>query len=230
MTQTQRELFDELREVAMVELEQCVIDGTMPGVNLIRARQIMEHPERFPDPRDPKSQIDLLKGEVNAKLQSIEVHLNNHARTKKPLVIFAAFEPQQKMLYDFVKSRGLSVAILDRDKSTTQRDKIDQGFRAGAYQVLICSPPIAGVGYNWQFWGPSQIEVEHVIFASLTYLDTDYLQAMRRFVRQNRKTNLLVTILAYIDSIDQRLFELYTKKSTHANKVDPTREIIQISM
>lgn len=42
MEPEQRRMFDELREKAFLELDEFFVDGTQPGVNMIRARQVME--------------------------------------------------------------------------------------------------------------------------------------------------------------------------------------------
>ncbi|MFC7661771.1 hypothetical protein ACFQWF_01480 [Methylorubrum suomiense] len=55
MNDRQRRAYDKFRETALLELEQFFIDGTQPGVGFIRARQIMEHPNSFPDLVTPAS-------------------------------------------------------------------------------------------------------------------------------------------------------------------------------
>lgn len=223
----QRELYDELAEQAMVELEEVMVDGTVPGVSVIRARQIMEHPEAFPDPRgEGYNPIDLLDGALNGKLERLQIMVEDHAQRGTPFVIFAAFVAQQDRIFQLVEEAGVKVELMNSIKSARQRSQIDEQFRAGKIQAIVTSPPIAGVGFNWQFWGPKKDEVCHAIFASLTYLDTDYSQAVRRFVRAKRARPLRVSVLAYEDSIDDRMMKIIEVKSKDANKVDATREVI----
>lgn len=222
----QRELFDEIQRAAILELEEVMIDGTLPGVMVTRARQIMEHPEQFPDPRG--GTIDLLKGEKNGKLQRLEVHFEDHLRTGKPLIVFSAKPKQQQAIHQLATQQGLKACLLDSRTNSAERDRLDRAYQAGQYQVMVASPQIAGIGFNWQFWGPDRIEVDHVINACLSYLDTDYIQSMRRAIRQKRTKPLRVTNLQYIDSLDQAIAAILRRKSIDANLVDPTREILAI--
>jgi hypothetical protein len=80
MTPKQREFYDEFEAAALLELEDSWLDGTLPGVNLIRCRQLMEHPQTFGPP------LDTIK--LTGKEERLLIHLEDHR--KKPLVIFGA--------------------------------------------------------------------------------------------------------------------------------------------
>lgn len=227
MSPRQREIYDEFEETAVLELERFFVDGTLPGVATIRARQIMEHPNHFPDLMEPGKYVDILKGQPSGKLERIDIHLEDHVRTGKPLVIFSVLIPQQRQIAELARSKGLRVAIMNgTDNTAKMNGQIDEDFRKGLYDVLVVTPAVASVGFNWQYWKDQ--EVEHVIFASIDYLDTNFYQAYRRFIRGKRKTPLLITVLEYIDSLDQRVFGILKQKSTDANAVDPTRQILNL--
>lgn len=220
--------YDEFEENAVIELEEVMISGK-EGTNLIRCRQIMEHPRAFPDPRADGAVIDIVDGELTGKEESILIDLEDHARTGKPLIIFASLRPQQKALYKLVQEFGMSAALLDSSCSATERARIDEAFVAGRVQCLIGSAQIASVGFNWQFWGPHKIEVPHIIFASTNHMDGDFIQAYRRAIRQKRTTPLRVTVLRYANSIEKRIHANVCRKSRDANRVDPTREILEFA-
>ena len=228
MHPAQREIYEELEEAAIVELDKFFIDGTLPGVKLIRARQIMEHPNHFPDLRDPegKTIIDICPGAVPPKQDRIELHFDDHFQLGTPVVTFASLVQQQKALMALAQKCGLTTALINGNTSATKRYEIDQAFRAGKIQAPILSPQCADVGLNWQFWGDK--EVDHTIFASLDYLDTTFIQAYRRFIRGKRSKALRITVMEYRDSIDQKIFGILYRKSEEAAKVDGVRQILSL--
>lgn len=227
MTPRQREIYDEFEAAAVIELEKFFVDGTQPGVGFIRARQIMEHPNRFPDLTNPGEFVDIMAGETPAKEQALEVHFHDHLRTGKPIIVFSSMIPQQERIFDLADRMGLSVAIMNGQTSSKRRQAIDEAFRAGLIQVLVCSPAVAAVGFNWQFWGDQ--EVDHIVFASLDFKDTSFFQAYRRAMRGKRSTPLRITILEYRRSVDQRIFEINRVKAADAHLVDPTRQKLELS-
>lgn len=227
MNAKQREIHDRFRDDAFLELDKFIVDGTLPGVATTRARQIMEHPNHFPDLSRPdeKIYIDILNGEKPAKLEALEIHFEDHKRTGKPVIVFAFFVPQQRQIAQLAASMGLRAAVMNGETSTTDRANIDKRFCAGLIDVLICSPgTVSSVGWNWQWAG--QQEVDHVINASLSYMDSDFSQGYKRAVRGQRKSPLRVTTMAHYESLDLNVMAIQIRKSRDANLVDPTREIL----
>ena len=222
----QRAIYDELEAQALVELERFFIDGTLPGVGLIRARQIMEHPNQFPNLAGPGF-VDICPGERSGKEQRVEIHFTDALERNKPIVVFAALKPQQRDLHALALRLGLTSELVNSDTPGHKRDQIDLDFQAGKLQSIVCSPACAGVGFNWQYWGNQ--EVDHIVMASLDFLDTSFIQAYRRFIRGQRATPLRITVLAYRESLDQHLFGVLHTKSKEANRVDGVRQIINLN-
>ena len=232
MNDKQRAIYSEFEENAMLELENFIIDGTLPGVNLIRARQIMEHPNYFRDLRDPYNlpHVDIMPGERPAKLEALEIHFEHHLQTNTPVIVFAALVPQMREIHALAERMGLRPGpILNGDATAAEKNDADVGFVSGKYQCLVGSAPVCSVGYNWQDWGSNLIETDHVIFASLTYMDSDFIQGYRRTIRRARQRPLRVTTQAYIDSVDIKIMGINVRKSRLANQIDPTREIIRFN-
>lgn len=230
MNPKQRAMYDKFEEEALLELDDFLVDGTLPGVATTRARQIMEHPNCFPDLRDPKKlpPVDIMPGERPAKLEAIEIHLEDHVRTGKPIVIFAAMVPQTYEIAELGKQMGMRVApVINGETPMKLRNEADVGFQEGRYNMIVATPPTAAVGYNWQDCGTQ--EVEHVIFASLSYLDSDFDQGFKRTIRRKRKGPLRLTTLAYMDSIDIKLMSILRRKSRDAHLVQSNREPISFS-
>lgn len=224
LSEKQRKRYEEFEESAVIELDDVIIDGLEGGATQ-RARAIMEHPRHFHDPRFPGQTLDIVDGELTAKEEALLVHFEDHLRTGKPLIVFAALRPQQKEILRLAQASGLTACLIDSDTSAMKRGQLDEDFRAGKYQVMIGSAQIASVGYNWQFWGPSNIEVDHVIFASTNYMDGDFGQAYKRAIRGRRSGPLRVTLMRYVDTLEHKIHAIICRKSREAHKVDPTREV-----
>ena len=94
-----RALYDKFEAEAVLELEKFFIDGTLPGVAFIRARQLMEHPNRFPDLTEFGRWVDIIPGKRNGKVERLDLHITNHVENDTPVVIFAAMVPQQREIF-----------------------------------------------------------------------------------------------------------------------------------
>ena len=225
MSPKQQAIYEEFEREAILELENFMIDGTLPGVATIRARQIMEHPNFFPDLRDPDNlpRVDIMPGERPAKLDALEIHFEDHKRLGTPVIVFHPLIASIKQIAALAESMGLRTATLYGE--TKNRDQLDLAYQRGEIDVLVASPPVASVGYNWQFAG--QLETDHVIFSGLTYMDSDYVQGYRRAIRQNRSKALRITVQGYLNTIDTNIMAINERKSRDANKVEPTREVLK---
>lgn len=214
MDPKQRKAYDEFEETALLELESDWLSGELPGVNQIRCRQLMEHPQEFGAP------LDTIK--YTGKEEHLLIHLENHQRTRKPLVIFAAFKPQHARLKKICEDMGFKVGVINGDVSPTRRFGVDEEFRRGELDIVIASAATAGVGFNWG-------HVDHVIFMSLDPMDSNFVQAYRRAVRGKRDKPLLITVMRYRDSrVESRIFEIVEEKSHMAHLVDSSKERIQL--
>lgn len=216
----QREIYDQFAEQAYLELEDFIVNGTLPGVATIRARQIMEHPNLFPDLRFDNSQtVDILPGHLPAKIHALDEEVALARELGKPLIIFASMTAQMRQLAERYDAFLLSGSVNSDD-----RPEIDRAFREKG-GVLVASPMVSSVGYNWQHVGGT--EVETIIFASLSFYDTHFIQGYRRAVRGERTKPLRVVTLAYKDSLDQRIMLALERKSREAHLVDSSQELLR---
>ncbi len=213
MDPKQREAYLEFEETALLELENDWLDGTLPGVAMIRCRQLMEHPQDFGAP--------LAKIKLTGKEQRLIIHLEDHKRTRKPLLIFSALTKQHWRLKKICEDMGFRVGVINGQVPVKERNRVDLEFQAGNIDIVIASGATAGVGYNWG-------HLDHVIFASLDYMDSSFVQGYRRAIRGKRETPLLITVLEYERSMDQRIFTIIEKKSKLANAVDDSKERIKL--
>ena len=214
MDPKQYEAYKEFEETALLELEDSWLEGTLPGVNFIRSRQLMEHPQTFGEP------LDRIKR--TGKEEQMLIHLEHARQTGDPVVIFSALVPSQERIVAIAESFQLRVGLINGNVSMKRRNDIDAMFRAGELDVVVASPATASVGFNWG-------HVNHVIFTSLDCLDSSFVQAYRRAIRGVRKIPLLITILKYRNSkIEDRVFGIIDEKSKLASDVDATNERLDL--
>jgi SNF2 family DNA or RNA helicase len=230
----QREVYEQFEAEALLELEDRFLDGTAPGVHAIRCRQLMAHPERVELPElvgvDPitnkpiyiKKMYNLIGKELTGKDERLLVHIEDHKNTGSPFLVFASLVPEQERIAELCRKNGLRVGLINGNVSTKERVRFDEEFRAGKLDVIVGSPATMAVGFNWG-------HLDHVIFASLDYMDDSFKQAYRRAIRGVRTKPLLITVLEYRDSIDQRIFAIVDQKAKDANLVDPTQEKLNLS-
>ena len=206
-----REAYDEFHERAFLELDKTILDGSQPGPAAVRARQISSHPETF----------GLCKGEVSGKDERLILHLEDMKQIDNPgFVVFSSLIPEVERLYETVKSHGFKVDFMHGKKSGAKRAKIDEDYQAGRLDAIVATVGTAGVGFNWH-------RSTDFFFQSLNYDDTDFMQAIRRGIRGVRDHPLKLWVPSYINSIDQRIEYIIERKSTDANKVDPSKELIR---
>lgn len=222
MNPQMRAEYNLFHEQAMLELSNGeFLDGSLPGVATIRARQIMAHPEMF----------DLCAGEQTGKDERLEIHIRDAIERGEHLLIFSVHVPEQQRIKALLEKFDRRVGLFNGSTSAAKRDKIDLAFTGldedgnfvgRTIDDVVGSPQTMAVGWNWE-------HVDHVIGVSIPYNDVDWLQAYRRANRGTRKKTLRVTLLQYAESIDQRVIQIVETKSILANKVDPTRPILKLA-
>lgn len=207
----QRSAYEEMAVLGLLELEDSFLktEGNK-AVQAMRCRQIMAHPET----------LGLIKeGEKTGKDERLWIHIEDHVQSGEPLAIFSSLVPEQERIYKQMQAAGLKVALINGSVSGPRRQQIDEDFRSGRLQFVVGSPATMAVGFNWGM-------LNTVIFVSLDYGDDSFVQAYRRAIRGKRDRPLLIIVLEYEDSIDQRIFEVVQAKSKDANLIDSTKEEI----
>jgi hypothetical protein len=204
-----RESYDQFHETALIELQDgAVLDGSSPGVAMIRARQIMAHPETmFKD-----------VPQWTEKDERLAIHLRKGAKT----LVFAALQPEQTRILKLCEELGLRAELINAGVSGPARARIDEMAQRGELDVIVASGPTTAVGYNWEMF-------DLVVFVSIDFMDVNILQAYRRASRGSRTKTLYVVFFKYEDSIDDRMYEIVKDKSSLANRVDPTRPILDFT-
>lgn len=231
MAPLQREKYDMFERDAVLELEDRWLDGTLPGVNTIRCLQIMEHPEciKLPTAHDEKGnptelkEYNLVQGKPTGKDERLQLHLEDHLNTGTRLAIFGTFHTEIERIARLCQKLGLRTGLIHGGIPAAVRAKIDADFNAHRIDVVVGTSATAGIGLNWPF-------LNQVIFSSLDFQDDRFFQAYMRAIRGKRKTPLLISVLAYKKSLDQRKMYIVEKKSRDAHKANPQQQIIDFHL
>lgn len=210
MEQVQREKYDELEAFALVELEDSFLEAGTPGLKALRARQIMACPEHL-------GVVPV--GTVTGKDATLMVHIQEAIFNKERLTIFSASVPEQERIVAMIQKLGKTVGLINGNTAMTKRASLDEEFRAGTLQFIVGSPACMSVGFNWGF-------LRKIVFVSLDYMDDSFIQAYKRGVRGARDVPLLVYVLEYAKSIDQRIFRIVERKSKDAQLITPHKRVL----
>jgi SNF2 family DNA or RNA helicase len=101
---------------------------------------------------------------------------------------------------------------MNGETTDKNRARIDSEFREGKIDIVIGSPEVMSVGFNWQ-------HVDTVIFVSLDYKDSNFKQAMQRADRGTRSYPLKVIRLYYDCAVEHRLWQIIKRKQEDVRKV-----------
>jgi len=200
----QYEAYKKMADRGIVELDQAILeDGNNPGVNLIRCLELMQIPEKYDLP------INMDDGK--------EAHLLNYFEQAKQtgiaMIVFEVRVAGHKKIQALAEKAGLNFQILNGSVSDSERMQIDAEFRSGKIDGVVASPQVAGVGYNWG-------HCDLIIFNSLDFQDTTFIQNYRRALRGERTSTLRVVVLEYRGSIDRRIQQNIERKSQDRAKVE----------
>jgi len=211
--------YTEFEEQAVLELDEYldkiesdVLEGFEGGVKAIRCRQIMAHPHTFKILKDD---------ELTGKDEQLMIHLEDHKNTGKPLLIYSVLQPEQERIYSLCNKLGFRVGLINGNVPAKVRGQIDVDFQNGDLDIVVASPETTAVGYNWG-------HLDHIIFASIDYKDSNFTQGYKRAIRKKRERALRVTVLGYNCPVEKSIFKIVNAKSRSLNKVDPTYKVLTI--
>jgi hypothetical protein len=169
--------YDVFHEQAMLELmDGDILDGSMPGVAVIRACQIMAHPET----------MGICVGEVTEK----DRRLMEYAVRGPADPGLLRRRRRAGALREAPRRGGPEGRAHQQFRLAERRNAIDLDFRNGRLDAIVGSGPTVAVGYNWE-------RADHVIGVSWDYKDVNFVQAYRRASRGTRTTTLRVSSLVY---------------------------------
>lgn len=222
MSPLQEKYYLQFQEAAYIELQEYFISGALPGAAYHMTNAILDHPHIF---RWEGQELNLVGAEETGKDAQSRAILSELHQNRDPVLVYSSRIPQQNKLRQICEEEGIPYGFLNGDASSKERDRVDQAFRAGDIEVIIASPKVASVGFNWQFCGNK--EVCHVLNVSLPYLDSDYSQGYKRAIRGPRSKPLVVRTLAYPFTNDGKLMHMLEYKSQQAHTVDPSYEVVR---
>lgn len=226
----QKALYDQFKNMGMAELDNLILEGSNEGVNLLRLRQILAHPERIsvPTDRDDNGKItefqvvDASGGTTTERDERIKLIMQDHLDNKEPLVIVSTLIPEQERLYKLAQEVGLKAALINSTVPNHVRWKIDEDFQAGRIDCVVGSPATMGTGFNWS-------HIDHILFAALDFATDDFIQILMRGFRGKRGRPLRATLVQYRGTVEQHIDKVHDKKSRESNNIDPSYLLLNLS-
>lgn len=217
MEKSVEDVYRTFEQAGIAEIKDVVLESKTGGVNSLRVRQILAHPQKIslPNNWDSKgnptgyAEVSIFEG-VTPKMERIL----EYAEEGEPLIIFGTFIAEIEAIAHFLTKKGFKVGIIHGQVLRSRRDKIDEEFRAGNLDIIVASAATAGVGYNWG-------HVNTVIFHSLNYGDDEFLQAVARAKRGIRTEVLKIILLEYENSVDQYVMWAVHHNSKSSNAANP---------
>ena len=214
------DVYNKFEDEGLAEIQDAVLEAKTGGTNSIRIRQILAHPHkmRLPAELDKKGNVisyhDLcITDEITPKIQRIV----EYAEEGEPIIVFGTFTEELEKIAAVLRAKNFRVGVIHGQVSQGRRAELDQEFRDGKLDVMVCSAATAGVGFNWGF-------VNTIIYHSLNYGDDEFLQAAARAKRGVRAVLLRLVILEYKNTADQLIMWAIhhnSKVSNSANRGNP---------
>lgn len=215
-------IYNDFADLGIAEIKETVMEAKTGGTNALRIRQILAHPHHIELPVDWDSKGKPIRYSpvcISDKPTPKLERLLEYAEEGEPLVVFGTFTEEINKIAEYLGSKKLRVGVIHGQVSQAKRNWVDQEFRKGNLDVVVCSALTAGVGFNWG-------HVNTVIFHSLNYGDDDFLQACARAKRGIRNEALRIVLLEYEDSADQLMVWAVHHNSRSSNSANPDNPII----
>ncbi len=205
----QHKAYKEIEEKAILELDNGdVMEAKNEGVVIRRCLEIMQVPEKF----------GIVETNENGKEARLLDEVETAIEEGEQLLIFEPIKAAQYKWQDLLKRAGRRAEVMNGDVTGAARMWQDKNFKTGEIQDLICSPDVAGVGFNWE-------HVNTVIFMALDWQDTTFIQNYRRAMRGTRTKPLRILIYQYVGSIDVKIAQKINDKSYHRTKIEEGTEV-----
>lgn len=219
--------YKEFELTASIELEEMLLTGANEGVNTLRLRQILHHPNELKVPlrKDEKGRIlEYYTGSIfddyTPKDEALQAIMED---ATEPLLVLASLVPEQERILRLTQKLGLKYGLINGNTPDKLRDEYDKQFQNGELDGIIGSSKTMATGYNWPF-------LNHVIFTSVDYDADDFIQAFWRGIRGKRTQPLRVTVLQYRDAVtEQAQLAILDKKSRESVYVDASYFVLNLS-
>ena len=196
MSESQLKAYSQMEAMAIAELATVNLEAANDAVAARRCLEFMQAPETY----------DLHQHPTDGKDAHLETYVEKALANGERLLVFEPVVKAHPRLKALVERLGGRAGVMNGGVSAAERQRLDVEFRKGELDVMICSPKVAGIGFNWG-------HVNTVVFMSLDYKDTTFIQAYRRADRGQRTTLLRILVLQYRNSLDQHIAHKVNQRS-----------------
>lgn len=212
--------YRDFEQQGIADIKGAVLSATSGGVSSLRVRQMLAHPHLINLPAEWDHDGEVIRREAYSIYEGLTPKLERileYAEEGNQLIIFGSFTQEIEMIAKTLRAKKFKVGVIHGQINQKARNDVDEQFRKGELEIMVCSAATAGVGLNWGM-------VDTVIFHSLNYGDDEFLQAVARAKRGIRTNPLRVVLLEYENSIDQLVMWAVhhnSKSSNGSNKNNP---------
>ena len=222
MEPTVETIYRSFEQAGLAEIKNIVLEAKTGGTDSLRVRQMLAHPNTIKLPCEWDLKGKPTKFEEAKIFEGLTPKLERileYAEEGEPFIVFGTFTAEIEAIAETLRNKKYRVGVINGEVSQQRRNKIDQEFRAGNLDVLVCSAATAAFGFNWG-------HVNTVIFHSLNYGDDEFLQAVARAKRGIRTELLRIICLEYENTADQYVMWAVHHNSRSSNAANPDNPVI----
>lgn len=199
----QLKAYKDIEHKGITELESGNLTAAVPAVGVRRCLELMQCPEKYGIKQCPR----------DGKDAHLADYLATAKESGKPLIVFEPIVAAHARLAKLCEKAGVPYTIINGQVTGKARDKADRDFREGRALVLICSPEVAGVGFNWG-------HVDTILFLCLDWQDSTFIQNYRRAMRGVREKALRIVVFMYRNSWDLKIAKKLKSKAEDRLRVE----------
>lgn len=207
LTPEQRMAYEELRDKALLYIEEHEITAVNALAMLTRLQQIVAGQLKTPD----GSYVSLKNNRLIALKELVE-------STTEPLIVWSTFV---NTTIDICKALQGNVLTFTSNTNPEQRNDVINAWRGGSAQVLVLNPQSAGHGLTLN-------EAKQSVFYNGFFNLEWRLQALRRNYRIGQTSKTLVNDFITRGTVEEKAYAALNAKEDIAKKVTTKDALLQI--
>jgi SNF2 family DNA or RNA helicase len=207
LTPEQRKAYEELRDKALLYIEDHEITAVNALAMLTRLQQIVAGQLKTPD----GAYVSLKNNRLTALKELVET-------TTEPFIVWSTFVNTS---IDILKTLGGNALTFTSNTNPEQRNDVINAWRGGSAQVLVLNPQSAGHGLTLN-------EAKQSVFYNGFFNLEWRLQALRRNYRIGQDSKTVVNDFITRGTVEEKAYAALNTKEDLAKKVTTKDALLQI--
>jgi len=207
LTPEQRKAYEELRDKALLYIEDHEITAVNALAMLTRLQQIVAGQLKTPD----GAYVSLKNNRLTALKELVET-------TTEPFIVWSTFVNTS---IDILKTLGGNALTFTSNTNPEQRNDVINAWRGGSAQVLVLNPQSAGHGLTLN-------EAKQSVFYNGFFNLEWRLQALRRNYRIGQDSKTVVNDFITRGTVEEKAYAALNAKEDLAKKVTTKDALLQI--